>query len=470
MSESTPYNALLGENGYTKKRRVRWWLIFSIFAVPISLILATVFVFRVGFTIREIQGREAMKVELRKLNEDGISIDDHELMKCYRGRTSQEQTESWSKVFESLNSPEFSTSSSGIPVIDRSVALNPFADEFDTSSDWEFLEKCIRFTDEQSELIQTIRSLALAPEPCYFPVAFQSTQTRLPESQNLRMAAWLLRLDAQVAIHRREQSRAFDDIVALFELSKHLDAMPFLVSKLVGNAVRRMALQSLQSAIRIDLLPYEQLLEIDRIVDRNCDIDDRWRTLMLDELSVSLPNFVDPNRTMQTKTAIPARGHDAVYFIRLMRSATSVATNDWPILYRSSIELDSKLMKDAGSSLKRIDLILSGLLVPAFSSVAAVMINDAQLHRQARLAIALRLHQHQQGSLPQTLDELPNTVAKLTPYGEKPFAYSLQDGRAVIWGFWLSRTQQQTPIEIPDTAQPIAVTLDNRAIVWWLDE
>ncbi len=469
MITNTPYSATSVEDRFPKKRRTRWWLIFLIFAVPFALIVTAIFLFRIGWTIRENQGRKAMEVELAKLVEEGIAIDNQTLSKLYFDRTSDEQTYHWIDVFAILRSPEFVASSTGVPVIDRSVVVDDFADDFDTSSDWQFAENSIRFTAEQSELIAQVHRLARWPQPTYFPIVFQSTETLLPEVQSMRSVAWLLRTDAQVALHLEESDRVCEDIVTLFELSKHVDAVPFVVSRLVGIAVRKLALQSLQKAIQTNALSAEQLVKIDNIIAGHCEINDRWRTLMIDELSSNLPVFITPNLTMQTDTFIPARGHDAVFFIGLMRRAAVIPSDDWRHLYRYSVELEAELEESIRSTLGKVDRMLSGLLTPAFSSLSMALINDSQLHRQARVAIAIRLYEHQHRSMPESLAELPAEVALINPYGDASFVYSSQHGRPVLWGFWMSKELQHTPYDIPITDQPTTESHNNRTIVWWFD-
>ncbi len=469
MSTNSPYTATKTEESFPKKRRTRWWLIFLIVAVPMTLIATAILVFRIGWTIRENQGRQAMEVELAKLVEEGVAIDNQDVSERYMNNTSDEHTDRWSDVFAILSSPEFAASAAGVPVIDRSVTLDDFADDFDTSSNWQFAENSIRFTAEQNELIAQIHTLARERQPTYFPIVFQSTETLVPEVQSMRTVAWLLRTDAQVALHLGESDRACEDIVALFELSKHVDAIPFVIPRLVGVAVRKLALQSLQNAIRLDALSDEQLIKIDDVIAGYCEINDRWRTLMIDELSNNLPVFITPNMSMQTDTFIPARGHDAVFFIGLMRRAAAIPSDDWRQLYRSSVELEAELVESFRSTLGKVDHLLSGVLTPAFGSLATALINDVQMHRQARVAIAIRLYEHRHDSLPGTLADLPAEIAPMSPYGVAPFAFSSEYGRPALWGFWMSEEHQHTPHDIPSTDQPTTESLNNRAIVWWFD-
>ena len=448
------------------KKRIRWWLIFSIFAIPFFVIGSVIFVFRVGWTIREFEGRNAMASELQKLIVDGFATSNERISIEYFERTSNQATLDWTKVFEECHSLPFAASTSGVPTLDRKVEIDDFLDDFETSSDWAFAEVCIRFAREQKNLIDQVRHLSFAPTPTYFPIDFQSFETLLPEVQSLRTVACMLRIDAQVAMHQNDTERAFQDILTLFALSKPADAVPFTVSRLVGISIRRMALRALQKAIEQDLLTEPQLLELDRIVENHCDIGDRWRVTMSDEMASSLPVFANPNMSMRTNKRIPARGHDAVYFIGIMRRAIEIPTDDWQILYNSSGELESEILKDSKSITKQVDLILTGILAPAFQSLATALINESQLHRQARIAIAIRMYSREHNKPPIDLSQLPEQVRTLKQFGNLPFGYTVVNQKAVLWGFELSKEVQQTPLVQPDVDSPNAQSLLNLERIW----
>ena len=463
-SNSTPSNQELPKKG------VRWWLILKIFAIPFIVIWAIVFMFRIGWTIRDNMGRNAMVSEIQKLNEDGFSVGNETSANRYLERTSQQNTEAWLQVFGACESDSFVASVTGVPALDRKVEIDEFADDFDTSIDWQFAEVCKRFTAEQTDLVEQIRSLASADQPVYFPIQFQSMQTLLPEVQSIRTVAWVIRIDAQVAIHLQDAERASRDILTLMSLSRTADAVPFTVSKLVGVAIRRMAMRALQDAIKVDLFSEQQLLEIDRVIEKNGDIGERWSVMMGDEMALSLLVFETPDLTMKAKKPIPARGHDAVYYIDLMRKAIEIPSDDWRVLFDLSLELESKLLSDTKSFPKQVDLILTGLLAPSFNAIATALINDSQLHRQARVAIAIRLYSRRHKELPSNLAMLPEELSALKPFGGLPFGYTIADRRSALWGFDVSNKQQQTPASLPITNQPNVDALRNRELVWWFYE
>jgi hypothetical protein len=347
--------------------------------------------------------------------------------------------------------------------------VDEFAEDFDITENWPHREPCVRFAEEQAQLIEFARRAATETQPVLFPIVFQSIETLLQEVQDVRSIAWILRIDAQVAIYQNDHDRAFRDIIALFELPKHVDQVPFFVSKLVGIAVRRLALQSLQVAIQHNILNEEQLRILDGKLDTFSNIDDRWKSLMIDELAVNLPVFIRPNIATRSEVEFPARGRDGVCFIGIMRKATSFQSDDWGQLHESAKNLDSERDRTFQGFKNSIDNTLTALLTPAFRSSAEALINDAQLHRQARVAIALRLYQLRTGTLPSQLEELPMQFRELTTYGKASFGYIRSGNEAVLWGFVLTDKMRQISSLPPDTTQMDSESLDNRRVIWKLE-
>lgn len=469
MSNNNPYSNKATEQNTPPKKRVRWLFIASLFGVPFLILLLTTFAFRVAWTIRENSGREVFDNELAKLQDEGIPIDNASLAESYKSRTSNQLSENWVLILNALSSIEFTESSRGVPELDRQVIVDEFAEDFDLSENWQYRDPCIRFADEQSLLIASARRAATETRPALFPIEFRSIETMLPEVQDVRSIAWILRIDAQVAMHQNDRDRAFEDIVALFELPKHVDHVPFFVSKLVGIAVRRLALRTLQVAIQHNILNEEQLRILDGKLATCSDIDERWQGLMIDELSASLPVFINPGIAKRSKSDLPARGRDGVCFIGIMRKAMTIPSEDWVQLHDSANELDLERDRTYQGFMNSIDNMLTALLTPAFKSSSEALINDAQLHRQARIAIAVRLHQIETGALPTTLDELPILYRELTTYGKHPFGYIRSGNNAMLWGFLLTDKTRSVPSLPPDTTQMISESLDNRRVVWNLE-
>ncbi|XZE45251.1 hypothetical protein SH467x_000485 [Pirellulaceae bacterium SH467] len=410
-----------------------------------------------------------MSQKISELQSQGIAIDSDSVDQQYIDRTSDDLVFEWAELLAGVETAEFQEKTKGIPPFDPSVEVDEFGDQFDTSENWPFADATASLTTEFEHFVELSRKLACDPSPTYFPIFFRANETLLTEVQSSRTIARLLRADCQVAMFKKDSVRTTEDLVAMFELSKHVDAVPSIVSRFVGIAFRRMALEALQHAIEIDLLTVDQLLQIDRAIERYCDIGDRWKQVILDEMSLNLPVFVTPHLYMDTDMIMPARGHDAVYFIDTMVAASEIRTEDWGRFLDSSSRLMSKFDRDIQSSFAQVDQILSRILIPDYYATATTMINDCQLHRQARVAIAVRMYQHQYGEFPSSLEVLPEAADKFVPFGSKPFGYRKETRGATLWGFQLSDTTKQIPEEPPVTDPAVPNSINNRQIVWVLE-
>lgn len=448
-----------------RKPSVRWWLIISIFGVPLLLLTLGTFIFRIGYTLRENSGRRAMVEELHKFANEGQPTDNEAIAELYSSRTSAQHTEAWLNLFETLQSAEFEKLYVGVPLLDRAIEDQaPF--RLVTAKDWEFASVCESFVSESSELIEEVRLLAAAPVPVQFPIYFQSMDTLLPEVQSIRQVALVIFVDSQVAINLRDDQRATQDIVTLYRLANLVEVIPSTICNVVATAIRRQALQAVQACIEIDLLQDDQLQQIDGIIQDYCEIGNRWHDAMSAELGLCLPVFTNPAIALKSDIRIPARGHDAVYFIGLMRRAMQIDTDNWSEFRRAAVKLDEDTAASHASWLQSTDRLLSGLFAPAFESLATLWIGEAQLHRQARLAIAIRLYAHRFDKLPSTLEGLPSAVARLHPFGNRPFGYELDGEQAVLWGFDLTTDTVRTPVSPPTVEAGASGGFDNYQFVW----
>ncbi len=450
------------------RRRIRWWLIISIFAVPFLLISSAVAVVRVGYTIREHQGQKQMMAEMDKLASEGWPVDNEGIDALYVSRTSPDNVEQWLGLLAHFTAPETKRLNAGVPLLDPTID-DEFAFETVRDPDWKYAEVCQRHVDQQAELIAEAARLAAEPTPVQFPIFFDSMETLLPEVQSLRDLGRLVTIDAHVAIHAGDGTRAARDFELLYNLGDQADAVPGAIPRLVGIALRQLGLEVLQRLVTHDLLSDEQLHEIDRRLQSHCQIGTRWRDILSEERGLYLPAFLNPAMAMPSKKRLPARGHDAVYFIEIIRQGMAIDADKWPEFYEEVKRLEESLRPDKGFSLRNLDRLLTHVVSPAYIAIANALIRSVQANRLARMAIAVRLYQRRHQNWPASLQELgAEASSQLHPFGPKPFGYKLTNDAAVLWGFNLTDEQMETPespIE-PDPNMPGSVY--NARWIWQL--
>lgn len=468
MSDQFPYKApelVPTENRPPKKRRVRWKLIFAIFAVPFAILIGLVFTVRIAYTIREGRGRVAMQLELQRLEESGLPVDNETMDQRYISRTSDAQTDAWLGIFDTVKSNEFKQSCEGVPLLDGRIEYDATTSILDMVEESPEFQSSLRFSQHHTQLLSQIRSLAVEPTPVYFPIIFSSLETLLQEIQDTRILVRMLYTEANVAIHLGNADRAIDDIIGIYGVSEHVRAVPGTIPYLCAMAHRSMALELINEACKRDLFSIEQLRVLDSKVLPNCEIGDKWQRVMVEEMALSLPLFSNPAMTMDKPgQVLPARGHDAIHFIELMKSSIQVPTEDLNQFMDGVLGLEDQMESLTSGVWGKIDCILTGLISPAFSMLACVFINDAQNHRLARVAISLRIYARTQGKLPTELKELPGYELLAKPAGERPFGYRVEEDQAILWGNRFSEKQRSVEATPPKKDQPEQV---NYSLLIW---
>lgn len=444
--------------------------IVKFFGIPLLVIGCVVGLIRVGYTLREWQGQWKLAQVIEDLESKGIDTNSEAIELAYHANTSEKDTQAWLDLLAKIDSVEFKEAAQGVPSFDSSVETDDWDDSFDTSANWKYAQVSIQFVERQQELIRRTRELAAAPEPVRFPIRFASLNTLLPEVQSSRGLARLLSLDAQVALHLGDSQRALDDFIALHNLSRHVEAVPFAICLVVSKAFKSMALTIAQEGIEQDLFSDQQLQDIDDVLARNCDIGDEWNAYCERELGMCIPVFLDPALASEkSKKPLPARGHDAIYFINMLTQLADTPTEDWELFHKTVSQQELKFNEDIRSWRGRVDLVLTGLFVPALTTLADSSIDRAQHYRQARYGVALRLFQHKHGKFPQSLVELPPFDRGMSAFKQQSFGYVLTPKGATLWG---GRFKGDNPLispTIPQTDQQTQESLDNRSYVWSLE-
>ena len=452
----------------TKTSRFRWRRVFLFFAIPIGILWLVVFGLRLAWTIRESQGRSQMERELEGLVQAGLPIDNESIDARYRQATSSTHTEEWLAVHEELQSGTFTADSQGVPTLDPKIESEPFEEDFKLYGEWPAAEISSRLVNKYQALIERICILSEANEPVYFPIEFRSWETLLPNTQSMRDVSRVVLLDARVALRNKEVDRLFRDLMALLRTSRVIEEEPFIVSHLVSVAMRRLALGVVRHAIESNLLSDEQWDEIATLLQERTEIGSRWARTLQGEQGISLPCFRDPKKSMKMKKpiSIPARGHDAVVYIGIMRRAMEIPTEDLQYFRKEFLAVESDFLKSTrGGILASADRILTNVLFPPIAAFGDILIDEVTMHRQAIVAIELRRYERRYGEMPMSLMDLPAEVHSLRPFGSKPFGYQKNAAPAVLWSFRIKQCQE-TPDEIPSTDQLTNVAEENREIVW----
>ena len=461
-----------------KQRSHRGCVLYGIgFFVGMPLLLVVIGLLVIAG--RERASKRMLNERLDKIVAQGSPVDDATMLNFTNRLTSTQDTKAWLAVLGELTSTEFTKSAQGVPIFSATAEIivpppeHAWAEEKvtrDFLATWSELEK------EISRL--SMRQLEPQAKSVRFLTEFNSLNTLLPQTQNMRSAARLLMLRGQVAIYDRNSAKAKQSIEALLGCSRTIAGEPILVSQLVHMAIDSMAMDVLRSALNHDVLSERDLIALlPRVLD-GINISPQWKIAMQGERAMMLPVFKHPELATGSETIrwLPGRSSDTLHYLDFIEQVLAVPDGDFDQFHAGliKVELELKSRLD-GTALQKYDRVMTAMMAPAVVSAGNAFISDAVQHRMAALCIGLRLYEKRNARMPSSLDELTslklgelNLDAKslLSPGGQ-PFGYRMQDDQVLLWGFDLNQAST-TPPEPPSTVAGEPNAEMNKRWIWTL--
>jgi hypothetical protein len=385
-------------------------------------------------------------------------------------------------VLGELTGEAFAKSTHGIPLFDANAAEelvvpSPGITWTEEQATRDFLAKWSELHSSVSRL--SLKQLEPASKPVRFLTEFDSINTLLPQTQNMRSAARLLMLNGQVAIYDRNSAKTKLHIEALIGCSRTISGEPILVSQLVHIAIDSMGISLLRTAIEHDVLDEKDLVGLlPRILD-GINIKPQWKLAMQGERAMMLPLFQHPELATDLKGVrwLPGRSVDTLHYVDFIDQILAVPDSDFDQFKTGLDKVEQDLKRKLGGSLfQKFDTILTGMMTPAVSAAGSAFIRDAVQRRMAALCIGIRVFEKRNGRMPTSLDDLKSLElgelrlepASLLPPGGKPFGYRVEENKAVFWGFELSQASD-TPSEPPPTADGVPNADINKRWIWTLE-
>jgi len=505
-----------------------WFWGFSfVVGLPLLLLIIGALVF-MG---RERSARRELNSRLEQLAAAGMPIDDATLLDFTDGLTSREHTDAWLGVLKQFGSKEFKEAVGGVPLFDPQIhteipppgeawpvdkwPAEQIAIDAAASAPEEALELAVsaegmgaidgvdehqmgmelqplmpeeRGVDEQtvrkflarwSELHDRISQLSMKQlEPnakgVRFIEQYDSVNTLLPQTQNMREAARLLSLHGQLALYDRDSGQARKSIEALIGCSKTISGEPILVSQLVTTAIESMSLELLKTGLEHDVFEEADLLALLPQFRSAIQICPEWKLAVQGERAMALPVFANPGMVGSGNVRIPARSRDTLHFLDHMQRILAIPDDDFD-RYLAQLKAEEEVMNDLahGSLLTTFDSILTNLMSPASGAIGGVFVRRAVQNRMAVLCMAARIYEKRNGKWPASLDDLKTLQleglvidpAELMPAGGKPFGYKVEEERVVLWGGNL-RLDPVTPPEPLKVTEGDPNAEENEIWIW----
>ncbi len=405
--------------------------------------------------VRDVFAKQKLSDRRTAIEAQGLPVDSPSNQIYYNTLTSEENSQAWMAVLAQLESEEFLASSKGVSVFGQ-VADVPR----DPNQPWPAEKATMEFVAKWEKLHQDTLKVAQKGGAVRFPIKFDSINTLLPEAQNMRGAARILKLRGEIAIRQGDADSLRENLDGLYGCGEVLDGDPILVSQLVSIAIDGVALDLLRGGLESGLLSKEDLKHFIEKSMARVQIGPQWKYSLYGERAAMLPIFEGESDAAGASggpvaTGMPFRGHDANTYLDLMDKAIEVDTTDLDEFAVGMRQVDQHMEArfTDGSIFQRFDNLLSGLLMPALNAMGNAFVREASSHRIAVLAMGTRLYQLENGEFPESLDDLKSLgldPSALKPIGGKPFGYRVDDEGALLWGFDLQSDLKAVPNEPPE--------------------
>jgi hypothetical protein len=350
------------------------------------------------------------------------------------------------------------------------MGTGKFPDDLAPGGQWPDEPRIAEFLHEVQPLIAQIEQAAQYPTPVWQPIAFDSFSTLLPEIQTSRSVIRLLSLDVRHALYHRDTERAMRGLAAMQAATEAFDWDFCMVAELVGIALRNVHRDAIRQSLRDTAWEPAQLDQLLAQVAQPRDVATHWRhnvsgeramalalfqgtrerqRAMLDDGQTGLPTVLmlipsGIKRYLERLTAMQQLGDDGVMGLAARAEA-----------FENDLGLANK---------RRLDDILTALLLPAVHGMARAYERDELDRRLTRTAVGIKRYQLAEGRWPQKLSDLSVVGLEAkdwTALQAGPFGYRIEADGAVVWAY--DAHDPDSPLRIrsePPAAEEVASGLD----------
>lgn len=453
-----------------RSRKGCWlYLLGIVFGMPILLIGLVLLIF--GW--RDATAGNRLQQRLDAIRSEDLPVDDASMQTYYNSLTTTKQTADWLAVLEELQSQEFRESIAGVPVFDGQIESDS---QFVAAGEsWQYEAATRKFLDRWSGLYRKAIQLSIDAEPTRWPIEFDSFNTNLQNTQEMRSVARLMYLDGHLALYDRDSGGVRRDVLALSRLPRVLEGEPFLVSQLVAVAIGSMGVELFREGIEQGVLDTGDIARLLREYEAKTTAGTVWKRSIIGERGMAMPVFSDPSRLGNSSAMAWFRNNDANSALDIYERAIEASAEDPEELLTNTQALDTWMEEQFGSMnlLERFDNALSQMLTPAMAAGGRAFARTVVQHRLAIVAGGVRMFEQETGKFPEDLSELSKygiDPSQLQPPGGKPFGYRVEDGEAVVWGFPITVGDvSSTPEEPPSLAPGERNRAINELWVWRLE-
>lgn len=329
------------------------------------------------------------------------------------------------------------------------------------------------FFRTHSEMLDELRDLADRPFSWSLPAEREATDTAelplmavlLPQLNNGRLQAVLLRMDTRAAVEDGDAERVLANLRALAQIAEQITSFPTLVNMLVAKGIDELLFETVAESVRREpaLLNDAQLRDVAHLVAGRSVAPDlrfeRWSTLDLLQRSYTAGDdgrltpdalqvfahygtvedaLIDPGASAADGVAqVAAAWHDLLHaptrgemrrrFEAFYdRAEADLARPMWePIEPEAGAEADDKRIAAAMLA-----------MVPAIDRLRLTVAHHAAQRDGVLVGLALEAHHRDHGGYPATLDELVPAylpTRPTDPFNGEPLRYVLTNDGPLLY-------------------------------------
>ncbi|MEL6896136.1 MAG: hypothetical protein AAFP90_08555, partial [Planctomycetota bacterium] len=397
------------------------WMLVLIGA-PIVLLLGLLGFFVIG----EQAARSKVKDRIAEFRAEGMPVDDESLDVYYRQNSSTELTDRWLGVLnrfrdEGVFSDEQAPWLSGVANIDPAsgrwvldLELKRYTNHSDEELDVDLIDQKVdEYFKRMDPILDDAKSILAEKQRIYLPIEFDGFNTLLVDIQDSRALARLFALRARIAMREGDSQGVVDSIEMLDGLAISMESTPSLVAGLVCISIDGIKIDLLKDALENNALDAEGLKQLLPSILSQANINDMVKRSFISERAFGLIVFQTGSFGAEEgkKSLHPFHGTDSLSYLEAIDQVFDVLPkDDEPIRdlgrFRKEMDAASARVNDEfeqRSMLQRIQRPLSGLVMPSFDAVTNAAAGNAQQHRMAAIAIAIRIHEKENATLPSNL-------------------------------------------------------------------
>ncbi|MDR1925340.1 MAG: hypothetical protein LBQ66_13300 [Planctomycetaceae bacterium] len=355
-----------------------------------------------------------------------------------------------------------------------------------TSKSWraEDYPDIAQFVRENDEALTVCAAAAKKPQwVCYRPLVNGLLSIQLPDVQSSRYPCRDFAIRANERVSRGDIAGAFDDVLSIFRIARHLSGEGVLVTRLVGFACEGIGLSALQSILTYGKPNAEQIRqfmnELDKIPKYNKSIDNviKFEKMTLLDILFNLNRTADEEWwrissyttkrdrtvgiTLWLSATLPIDYNAAAKRIQSRFEPLEEINKEHDLKKRmqlcNEMESDIGKLKDTISEplfalshtpliRQRSELLADYLTCLVTPAMAATFIAEARLETQRdqlRVSFALELYQRENGQYPDNLEALVPKYIDVIPddiFASQKLTYKKNDNGYILYSFGMNKT------------------------------